>query len=117
MMGKGKRNRESRSHKREPGVTNEQWRTIRREVDKAILKADREYSGNFAAGVLWTLHVVFGFGRVRLRRMWDEYVRVHRELREFYEFRDGTETCFVCKEQMKRIGVDIDEWEKEGESQ
>ena len=117
-MGKGKRNRKNRQeHARPPEITNEQYKTIRREVDKQILDADLEYSANFAAGVLWTLHVAFGFGRVRLRRMWDEYQRVHRDLREYYELRDDTETCFVCREQLKRVGVDIDEWEKEGENQ
>lgn len=72
---------------------------------------------NFAAGVLWTLHVTFGFGKCRLRRMWEEYDRMHLELRKYYELRDDTETCFVCREQLKRIGVDIDEWEREGKGQ
>jgi hypothetical protein len=113
-MGKGNRNRESRSHKREPGVTNEQWRTIRREVNKAILKADREYSGNFAAGVLWALHTTFGFGPVRLRRMWDEYRKLHDQLREYYELTDDQDTCYLCRQRLKDYGIDIDEWEREG---
>lgn len=113
-MGKGNRNRENRSHKKEPGVTNEQRRTIRREVNKAILKADREYSGNFAAGVLWALHTIFGFGPVRLRRMWVEYRKLHDQLREYYELEDDQDTCFVCRQRLNDYGIDIDEWEREG---
>jgi hypothetical protein len=114
-MSKGKRNRQNRP--REPGITNEQRRTIRREVDKQILAADREYSVNFAAGVLWALHVAFGFGAGRLRRMWDEYRKIHDELREYYELRDDVDTCFVCREQLKRIGVDVEEWDKEEQNE
>ena len=115
-MGKGKRNRKNRQdHARPPEITNEQYKTIRREVDKQILAADLEYSANFAAGVLWTLHVAFGFGRVRLRKMWDEYQRVHSDLRKYYELRDDTETCFVCRQRLNDYGIDIDEWEREGE--
>lgn len=110
-MSKGKRNRQH--HARPPGITNEQYRAIRKEVDKQILAADQEYSLNFAAGVLWALHVEFGFGAGRLRRMWDAYRKIHDELREYYELRDDADTCFVCREQLKRIGVDVEEWDKE----
>jgi hypothetical protein len=47
--------------------------------------------------------------------MWDEYRKIHDELREYYELRDDADTCFVCREQLKRIGVDVEEWDKEGE--
>lgn len=112
-MGKGNRNRKARSSLRSPQISNKQYELIRKEVDKQLLEADRQYSVNFAAGVLWALHVEFGFGQARLRRMWDAYTRVHDELKTYYELDDNTDTCFVCKEKLKQIGVDVDAWDAE----
>jgi hypothetical protein len=111
-MGKGRRNRTNRV--RPDGLTNAQLRAAEKEIRAQIRKADLEYSRNFAAGVLWAMHKEFGFGKNRLRRMWDAYTKMHDELKRYYELEDGDEICFVCKEKLKEIDVDVDAWDMEG---
>ena len=89
-------------------------RAIDAEIHRQILKADRQYSLNFAACVLWALHVVFGFGPTRLRRFWDEYDKIHRQLRKHYEL-DAEDEPFVCLVKLREIGVELVKWEEESE--
>ena len=87
-------------------------RAIDAEIHRQILKADRQYSLNFAACVLWALHVVFGFGPVRLRRFWEAYDKIHRQLRKYYEL-DAEDEPFVCLAKLREIGVELEKWEEE----
>lgn len=42
---------------------------MRLEIGRQIAEADRAYTNNVDAMVLWTLHIHLGFGKKRLRRM------------------------------------------------
>lgn len=115
-MGKGKRNRKNRiqGERRPDGLTNKQLRVAQKEIQNQIKAADIEYSRNFAACVLWAMHEAFGFGEKRLKKMWDAYAEMHDKLKEYYELDDGDDVSFVCKENLKKIGVDVDAWDMEG---
>lgn len=125
-MGKGKRNRTGRSVERKNSgpqapiadfcprsLTPAQRRAMKQEINRQVLMADKQYTDDFAAGVLWVLHVYFGFGHRRLRLFFEAYRAVHDHLKAKYELKDDKDTCFVCKRLLLDYGVDIAQWNKE----
>lgn len=80
------------------------------EIKKQVLENDLEFSSYFDATILWTLHEEFGFGKDRLRRFWDAFILEHKFLRAVY----GEEKLPIkFKESLLKIGVDVDEWNRE----
>lgn len=67
------------------------------EINRQIVEADRRYADDIDAMVLYTLHVHLGFGKKRLIR--------------YYQMPD--DYTWLCKEMLKRIGVDVEAWNKE----
>jgi hypothetical protein len=59
------------------------------------------------AAILWTLHLCFGFGKKRLRRFYDFFVKLSRVNDRWKIRADNIEL-------LKGIGVDIEEWNREG---
>lgn len=91
--------------------TTKQRETMKAEINRQMLKTHEQFTNDFDAMILYQLHVQLGFGKKRLRRFWDGFKVAHKELVEFYEMpNDGG---FLCREQLKRIGVDVEQWNKE----
>lgn len=67
------------------------------EINRQIVEADRRYADDIDAMVLYTLHVHLGFGKKRLI--------------QYYQMPD--DYTWLCKEMLKRIGVDVEVWNKE----
>lgn len=61
--------------------------------------------------VLYTLHVHLGFGKKRLRKFYDAFSAEHDRLIQYYQMPD--DYTWLCKEMLKRIGVDVEAWNKE----
>ena len=125
-MGKGKRNRRVREQQNQRpmpvgpvaeftprALTNSEYRAMKREFDRQGLIWDKKYSDDFAAGVLWVLHIFFGWGHTRLRRFFEAYRQVHDRLRERYEYNDDRDTCYVCKQLLLDYGIDVAKWNEE----
>lgn len=105
-----------KKHKpRKPLILNcEQKKAMNKEINKQILENDAKFSKDYDAAVLWTLRVCYGFGKKRIRRFWDCFLAEHQRLCDCYEqVPDSKE--FDCKELLKRIGVDLDEWYNEND--
>ena len=51
------------------------------------------------------------FGKARLRKFWEALYRNHQEMLELYEMEDAFP--WWCTEQLKKLGVDVEEWNKE----
>lgn len=79
------------------------------EINRQILESDKRYSVESDAMVLWVMHVVFGFGKKRLRRYWEACFREHRNLREYFEFSED-DMGWLYSRKLKEIGVDIEAW-------
>ena len=107
MKGKSK-------HKRsKPLILNsEQKKAMNKEINRQILENDAKFSKDHDAAVLWTLRVCYGFGKKRIRRFWDCFIAEYNRLRECYEQNPNGEG-FDCKENLKKIGVDVDAWYEE----
>lgn len=115
-MGKGKRNRAVRE-KTGPNIwkpTKKQDKAMKDEIRRQVMIADKQYNLNFCAMVLWALHQSEGFGPVRLRRFWDSYDGLHRELKKHYEMEEE-DMPFVCVDKLREIGVDLEAWEADTE--
>lgn len=78
-----------------------------------IAKATKLYVSGISATVLWTLHEEFGFGKERLYRYFKKYNRLLDELSANYQMSEPDEEAWLCKEKLKGIGVDLEEWEND----
>ena len=81
------------------------------EINRQIVEADRRYADDIDAMVLYTLHVHLGFGKKRLREFFVAFCAVDFRLLHFYQMPD--DYTWLCKEMLKRIGVDVEAWNKE----
>ena len=81
------------------------------EINRQIIEADRRYTDDIDAMVLYTLAVHLGFGPKRLRRFYEAFAAEHDRLIQHYEMPD--DYTWLCKEQLKKIGVDVEAWNRE----
>ena len=81
------------------------------EINRQIAEADKRYIDDIDAMVLYTLRVYLGFGPKRLRKFWDALSAEHDRLIQHYQMPD--DYTWLCKEMLKRIGVDVEAWNKE----
>lgn len=81
------------------------------EINRQIIEADRKYTDNIDAMVLYTLRVHLGFGPKRLRRFYEAFSAEHDRLIQYYEMPD--DFVWLCKEKLKEIGIDVEAWNNE----
>lgn len=84
-------------------------RRIKLEVKKEGDKYFEERFTEIDTMILWILHIKFGFGKVRLRRYFDTYLHEAIEMQGRY----GDSYVYKMQSELKKIGVDVVEWEKE----
>lgn len=75
------------------------------------IELSEKLGNNMDASALWALHRTFGFGKKRLRRFYDAFIEERKKLSEHYEM--AGEEDYLCRVQLKKIGVDIEAWNKE----
>lgn len=80
------------------------------EIRKQIAEADRQHNTDIDAMILYTLHTYCGWGKQRLRAFYDEFRKNNEELIKHYEMEDG---CYVARQALLTIGVDIEAWNDE----
>lgn len=73
------------------------------EINRQIIEADKRYTDDIDAMVLYTLAVHLGFGPKRLRRFYEAFAAEHDRLIQHYEMPD--DYTWLCKEELKKIGV------------
>jgi hypothetical protein len=84
---------------------------FRKTVSDEVMKNAEIYD----LALLWTLHEKCGYGAVRLRRFYADFVKTYRDMRERYfcegdEEKFGSRTdAYVIKQKLKEIGFDYDE--------
>ena len=81
------------------------------EINRQLAEADRRYTDDINAMVLYTLHAHLGFGAKRLRKFYDAFSSEHDRLIRYYEMPD--DYTWLCKEELKQIGVDVEKWDDE----
>lgn len=114
-MGKGNRNRAIRDL--DPEIPYEDyppWLKQRIREAARILATEiiDQYELEADASTLWVLHAGFGWGQKRLKQFYDRFIDLHKTLRARYEQPDIGK--WYCLEELKKIGVDVCEWNKNG---
>ncbi len=68
------------------------------EINKQILEQDEKFSLDMDAMVLWTLHVFCGFGKKRLEKFYEDMLKEHIRMRDYYEIDDTYPERYKLKE-------------------
>lgn len=92
-------------------LTAAERKAMEMEINRQIVEADRRYADDIDAMVLYTLHVHLGFGKKRLREFYDAFSAEHDRLIQYYQMPD--DYTWLCKKMLKRIGVDVEAWNRE----
>lgn len=85
------------------------------EISKEVIRVSDQYAKDYDATVLWVLHRMTGWGRIRLKRFWDMYVKEHKRLKDRYSM-GRSDIPWICSELLEEIGVDLDKWYEEIEN-
>lgn len=83
------------------------------EINRQIVENDNQYSMDFDAAVLWTLHTVFGFGEKRLKKFLDCFSQEHQRLREHYQLSPEDDGWLYLHMLKEHTGFDLEEWYKQ----
>ena len=92
-------------------LTAAEKKAMEMEINRQIVEADRRYADDIDAMVLYTLHAHLGFGMKRLRKFHDAFSAEHDRRIQYYQMPD--DYTWLCKEMLKRIGVDVEAWNRE----
>lgn len=115
-MSKGNRNRERRKEEKKQLEAYAKRNNLQKMVDaecrKKLLELDEEFSADWEAAILWDIHEITGYGKIRLERLYRRMYQSHKELREHYEISENDEG-WLYREKLKEIGVDIEALRKE----
>lgn len=76
------------------------------EINQQIIEADKKYSLDVDAMVLWALHIHLGFGKKRLENFYIAMMEEHISMRKRYEMDDTYPERLKLKE---LCGVDVEE--------
>lgn len=85
------------------------------EINRQLMEKDEKYRADVDAMVLYCLMAEYGWKRKRLRKFWNAFIKVHKELREHYLMHDPGDNEWLAHWKLKKIGVDVREWYKEDE--
>lgn len=81
------------------------------EIQRQLADYDRKHMTEMDAVILWVLHEQFGFGPKRLKRFYDNFSISLEALLKRYEL-DSDDKVWLCTNQLKKCGIDLEEWEK-----
>lgn len=82
------------------------------EIQRQLAEYTEKHRLEMDAMVLWCLHAQLGWGPKRLRQFYDRFGDELSSLVKRYEL-DETDDIWLCTEMLKRLGVDIAEWDRE----
>lgn len=113
-MSKGKRNRKYRSeHSPKWQPTAKEEKLMTEAIIEQILEKETQFSDDHDAAMLWAVHLTFGHGKKRLKRLHKQFYQLHKLLIEHYESDKMGDIGFVCRENLLKIGVDVAAWNRE----
>lgn len=92
--------------------TADEKKAIEIEVKRTLAEYERKHYLEVDAMILWHLHELFGFGPKRLKKFYKAFEPAVKALIRRYELEDSDQ-IWLCTEQLKTIGADLEEWERE----
>lgn len=85
------------------------------EARKAVVKESQRHYSDMDASLLYYAHDKYGWGKKKLRDFWEGFSKIRKELTEWYLLENNDDVNWVCKQKLKDIGVDVEEWLAEDE--
>ena len=86
------------------------------EIQRQLAEYSRKHANEIDAIILWQLHAQYGFGEKRLRRFYDRFKAEYFDLIKRYEM-DEDDNIWLNTYKLKEIGVDIESWNRDGETE
>lgn len=83
-------------------------KAMKAEISRQIVEMNDKYAIDIDAMILYTLHERFGFGKKRLREFYFAMKEERDKLEAHYEM--PGEFNWLVREQLKKLGIDIQEW-------
>jgi hypothetical protein len=87
-------------------------RALDRELSRQMAAYDEKHSREIDAIVLWSAHNSLNLGPKKLKQFYFDFAKEFQALLDRYEF-DISDGAWKCTEELKRYGIDLEEWEKE----
>ena len=97
-------------------LTKAEEKAMNMEINRQIAARDEQYKADIDATVLYTLLAHYGWKKKKLKKFWDAFIAEHKALREFYQMDELESTEWLAHRKLKEIGVDINEWYQEVQS-
>ena len=93
-------------------------RKLKKLQSEKLMEFNRDYIIAVTAMTLYSAHKVYGFGKKRLRRLFEEMVRLNAHLERVYQLNAAGDEEWLYKYLLKRdVGVDVDAWWREDKEQ
>lgn len=93
-------------------LTSKEREALDIEIRKSIAKHSKQFEDDFDACILYQIHAQYGKGAKALRKFYDQWKTIHRDLLNHYEL-DKDDAPWLFTEKLKHIGVDIAAWNEE----
>jgi hypothetical protein len=90
-------------------LTAAQHKAMMDEVQNQIGENIERLTSNLVAIVLWELHEQEGWGKTKLLRFHKKFVGTLKELQDYYVMHTAEETDFICKRELQKVGINVDE--------
>ena len=87
--------------------------SVKDDIKAQFIKLLNVYNRDAALQVIHILHFEFGFGEKRLQKFAECLNQMQQEQKERYELNDE-DTPWICAEQLRRDGIDIEKIMKGG---
>lgn len=87
-------------------------RILNREMKRCAADYYEDLMNDIVATVLYTLYLYSGWKKKKLKDFYDNFDKLNKELLDYYRLEDS-DSSWLCKQKLKDIGVDLDEWIKE----
>lgn len=106
-------------------LTVAQQKALDREIRAQCVQRVKDYEIMLDAALIYALRQELGFGKERLKRIYDAMFRCREEAKEFYKYQeaDGNEyratheeVAFAMLWELKQIGIDVEAWYEEHDS-
>lgn len=93
-------------------LTAAEQKAMNMEIQRQLAEYDRKHALEIDAMVLWALHKQFGWGKKRLRKLYNSLAGEIDALVQRYEMNEKDEV-WLCVQKLKDDGIDIEQWDKE----
>lgn len=76
------------------------------EIHKNLLEREKDLFLDLDTCVMWTLHVKYGWGKQRLKKLYTDMFEENLRMRQFYDM----EELYPERMKLKQKGIDIEAW-------